>query len=130
MPPPDDLLPLFDLLFLPGGQLGTTNLQNNAKLLSILKKMNENRKLIAAICAAPMVLQSAAILKNRKITSHPSVKEKLNGVTYFEDRVLVDENLITSRSPGTAMEFAMKLVEILFDKERMKKVNNGVMAQI
>lgn len=120
----------FDLIFLPGGQPGTTNLQNDPIVLSLLRKMNGSNKLVAAICAAPMVLQSAAILNNKKVTSHPSVREKLNGVQYSEDRVMTDGNILTSRSPGTAMEFAMKLVEVLFDKERVETVNNGVMARL
>ncbi|MFQ5674235.1 MAG: DJ-1 family glyoxalase III, partial [Nitrospinales bacterium] len=100
----------FDMVFLPGGQPGTTNLQNDPTVLSLLRNMNESRKPVAAICAAPLVLQSAGILKNKTVTSHPSVREKLNGVQYSEERVMADGNILTSRSPGTAMEFAMKLV--------------------
>ena len=86
--------------------------------------------MIGAICAAHTVLQTAGIIKDKTVTSHPSVKEKLKGVAYSNKRVVVDGNIVTSRSPGTAMEFAMKLVEILFDKNRVKTVNNGVMAKI
>jgi len=120
----------YDLVVLPGGQPGTTNLQNNESVLGIIRGMNEDKKTVAAICAAPMVLQTAGVLKDHTTTSHPSVQEKLNGVRYSEDRVVVDGNLVTSRSPGTAMEFALKLVEILFGPERVQTVNNGVLAKI
>ena len=120
----------FDLIVLPGGQPGTTNLQNNARVLAILKNMHQAQKHIAAICAAPMVLQTAGILKDHTVTSHPSVKENLNGMEYSENRVVADGNMITSRSPGTALEFALKLVEILFGKDRMEAVNAGVLAKI
>ena len=92
--------------------------------------MNGARKTIGAICAAPTVLQAAGVIQNKTVTSHPSVKDKLNGARYSEDRVVVDGNIVTSRSPGTAMEFAMKLVEILFDEERVSAVNDGVMARL
>lgn len=120
----------YDLVVLPGGQPGTTNLQNNESVIGIIRDMNEDKKTVAAICAAPMVLQTAGVLKDHTATSHPSVQEKLNGVHYSEDRVVVDGNLVTSRSPGTAMEFALKLVEILFGPERVQTVNNGVLAKI
>jgi len=120
----------FDLVVLPGGQPGTINLQKNERVQIMLETMNRNGKLIAAICAAPLVLQSAGILQGRTTTSHPSVKDGLNEVNYSEGRVVVDGNLITSRGPGTAMEFAMKLVEILYGKDRVETVNKGVMARL
>lgn len=120
----------FDLVILPGGQPGTDNLKKSHRVTAILKKMYDDRKPIAAICAAPLVLDAAGILKNKTVTSHPSVKEQLKGTLYTEDRVAVDGNIITSRSPGTAMEFALKLIEILFDRERVQVVNDGVMARI
>ena len=120
----------FDLVVLPGGQPGTSNLQKDERVMAILLKMNRANKKIAAICAAPVVLQSAGLLESKTLTSHPSVKDELKDVPYSENRVVVDGNIITSRSPGTAMEFAMKLVEILFDTARMETVNKGVMAKL
>lgn len=120
----------FDMVVLPGGQPGTSNLQKDDRVKAILLKMHRSHKKIAAICAAPLVLQSAGLLKSVTFTSHPSVKEQLNDVLYSENRVVVDGNFITSQSPGTAMEFAMKLVEILFDTTRMETVNKGVMAKL
>jgi 4-methyl-5(b-hydroxyethyl)-thiazole monophosphate biosynthesis len=75
-------------------------------------------------------LQPAGLLKSINLTSHPSVEDQFQDVPYSENRVVVDGNVITSRSPGTAMEFAMKLVEILFDTARMETVNKGVMAKL
>ncbi len=120
----------FDMVVLPGGQPGTSNLQKDERVKTILLKMHRAHKKIAAICAAPVVLQSVGLLKSITLTSHPSVKDQLDGVLYSDNRVVVDGNFITSRSPGTAMEFAMKLVEILFDTARMETVNKGVMARL
>jgi protein deglycase len=118
----------FDLICLPGGQPGTDNLNNDPRIEKLLQKMQSQGKYIAAICASPIVLQKAGILKNRSMTCHPSVQSQFD--SYLDDRVVIDGNLITSQSPGTAMEFALKLVEILFGVERMKKVNAGVLARI
>ena len=120
----------FDLVVLPGGQPGTRNLQNNAKVNAIIQNMHQSHKYIAAICAAPTILHSAEILGNSAITSHPSVKDQLKDVNYSEERVVVDGTIVTSRSPGTALEFSLKLVEILFGRDRMDTVNQGVMARL
>ena len=92
--------------------------------------MERKGKLIGAICAAPVILEECGLLKKNKVTSHPSVKVSLPTDFYVEDRVVFDNNIITSRSPGTAMEFAFKLVEILFDKDRVVIVNKGVLGNI
>ena len=92
--------------------------------------MHQSGKQVAAICAAPTILHSAGILNNTVATSHPSVKDQLDDIDYSEDRVVVDGNIVTSRSPGTALEFALKLVEILFGRDRMETVNKGVMARL
>ena len=118
----------FDLICLPGGQPGTDNLKNDERIEKILKRMHQEGKYIAAICAAPTVLQKAGILKDKSITCHPSIKSHFD--SYTKDRVVVDGKIITSQSPGTAMEFSFKLVEILFGSERLEKVNDGVLAQI
>jgi len=120
----------FDLVVLPGGQPGTRNLQSNTKVKAIIQNMHQSHKYIAAICAAPTILRSAGILGNSAITSHPSIKDHLKDVNYSEDRVVVDGTIVTSRSPGTALEFSLKLVEILFGRDRMDTVNQGVMARL
>ena len=130
---PDELLDdimekEFDLICLPGGQPGTDNLKNDPRILKLLQK--RQGKYIAAICAAPIVLQKAGVLNGRSMTCHPSVRSEFKDCQFVDDRVVVDEKMITSQSPGTAMEFALKLVEILFGSDRMKKVNNRVLARI
>ena len=127
----DDVLDKeFDLIVLPGGQPGTDNLKGDARIIQLVKKMDGLKKNIAAICAAPLVLQEAGILAKHSITSHPSVQNHLQAPGYSEDRVVVDKNIVTSKSPGTAMEFSLKLVEILFGTERRDVVNQGVLAKI
>ncbi|MDH5682185.1 MAG: DJ-1/PfpI family protein, partial [Spirochaetota bacterium] len=71
---------------------------------------------------------AVGLINGKKITSHPSTRDQLTMTDYSEDRVVIDHNIITSRAPGTAMEFAMKLLEILCGKDVRDKVNEGVMA--
>ena len=115
---------------MPGGQPGNDNLKKDARVAQLLKKIDSLNKNIAAICAAPLVLKDAGILKNRCATSHPSVQNDMQGISYQDERVIMNGHIVTSKSPGTAMEFSLKLVEILFGRERMDVVNKGVLAKI
>ena len=101
----------FDMIILPGGQPGTDHLRKHPAVLEILKKMNLNKKWIGAICAAPLVLRDAGLTQGLKLTSHPSVQRDLHDADYDEARVVMDGRVITSRGPGTAMEFSLKIVE-------------------
>lgn len=106
----------YDGVVLPGGDPGYVNLGRTAKIIEILKRMNAQNKLIAAICAAPSVLAKAGVLDNKKATIHPGMEKEL---PYPRgERVVVDGNVITSQAPGTAMEFALAMVEKLVSREK------------
>ena len=95
-----------DMLVLPGGLPGTTNLQAHEGLTKLLLKQHEAHKWVAAICAAPMVLGALGIVKDRHATIYPGIEDKLIGAAPLTDEVVVDGNVITSRAPGTAIPFA------------------------
>ena len=119
----------FDGLVLPGGAPGFVNLGNDQRILDLAREMNQAGKCVAAICAAPSVLIKAGVLQGRKATVSPSGKAQVQACADFrEDRVVVDKNLITSRAPGTALEFALKLVEALAGREKMEQVKAQTMA--
>lgn len=120
----------FDMIILPGGSPGTENLGKDERVKAVVQKMAEEGKLIAAICAAPTVLSALGVSRGRVVTSHPSVRGRLHDEKISDERVVVDANLITSQGPGTAMEFAFRLVEVLFGKERVLEVNKGVLARV
>ena len=120
----------FDMIVLPGGHGGTENMKSDGRVKRLVEHHDEQGKYIAAICAAPTVLAEIGVTEGKKITSHPSVKAEFHHEKYSEKRVVVDGNLITSRAPGTAMEFAFKLVEILCGKEKVAEVNAGVLAEL
>lgn len=119
----------FDALVLPGGAPGFINLGNDQRILDMAREMNRAGKCVAAICAAPSVLIKAGVLQGRRATVSPSGKAQVQSCADFsEDRVVVDKNLITSRAPGTALEFALKLVEQLAGREKMEQVKAQTMA--
>ncbi len=103
----------YDMVVFPGGQPGTDHLRKDERILGIARKMDEKKKWIGAICAAPLVIRDAGIATGCKLTSYPGVEEELKGYVYVRERVVVDGKIVTSRGPGAAMEFALKLVELL-----------------
>ncbi|MBF0314474.1 MAG: DJ-1/PfpI family protein [Oligoflexia bacterium] len=102
---------IYDMVILPGGGLGTANLERSADVRDFILKHVEFKKKIAAICAAPRVLAGLGLLKGKKATCYPSVKEALHDSTYVDAPVVVDGNFITSRGPATACAFGFKILE-------------------
>jgi 4-methyl-5(b-hydroxyethyl)-thiazole monophosphate biosynthesis len=102
-----------ELVVLPGGMPGTLNLENNKHLLQSLTFRMENDLPVAAICAAPSILGNLGLLNGRKVTCYPGYEDRLIGATCLSDPVVVDNKLITSKGPGTAIAFALALVSLL-----------------
>jgi 4-methyl-5(b-hydroxyethyl)-thiazole monophosphate biosynthesis len=114
----------FDMIVLPGGLAGAENLDSDPRIHELLKLMSKEGKYVAAICAAPKVLATAGLLEHKKATSFPGVLEKLAlPFTELTTRaVQIDGTLITSRGPGTAMDFALKLIEVLLGQKARDEV--------
>ena len=114
----------FDMIVLPGGLPGADHLNADARLHAMLTRTANAGRYVAAICAAPKVLASAGLLDNRKATSFPGVLDalKIAGLSYREDAVVQDGKIITSRGPGTAMDFALALIETLVGKATRDQV--------
>lgn len=118
----------FDMITLPGGNAGVDNLKKDERVQALLEKAHSKDKLTSAICGAPSVLAAHGYLEGRQVTSNPKFQNKVNigNVDYVEDPVVVDGPLITSRGPGTAMDFGLKLVELLAGEEARDKVESGL----
>ncbi len=112
----------YDMIVLPGGLPGADHLDQDPRILGLLKEMSETDRYTAAICAAPKVLASAGLLDGKNATSFPGVLDAVDGVNYSEEAVVQDGKLITSRGPGTAMDFALALIENLVGKEKRDEV--------
>lgn len=106
-----------DMVILPGGIPGVPNLKANSKVEAIVKAQNERGAYVAAICAGPTALGSFGILADRTATCYPGCEGQLMAGKHVTDPVVVDGNVITSRGVGTAIDFGLKLVEILTDKK-------------
>ncbi len=100
-----------DAVVLPGGMPGTLNLGGHAGVVATIQTFAEEGKLVAAICAAPSVLGAAGILNGKHAVCYPGFEEKLTGAIVSEDTVMTDGNVITSRSMGTAIDFALAIVK-------------------
>lgn len=118
----------FDMIALPGGQPGSDNLRDNATLQSMLKRHAADNKYLAAICAAPSVLAYLGLLENKRATSYPGVLDAatLTSTQLKNTAIEVDGKIITSRGPGTAMDFALQLIELLIDKDARQQVEKGL----
>lgn len=116
----------FDMLVLPGGQPGTNNLKADARVIGLVQKMVAEGKYVTAICAAPSVLAAAGVLDGKRATSFPGALDAYPQVRQQRAAVVEDGKLITSRGPGTAMDFALTLIERLVSKAKRDEVEAGL----
>ncbi|PLY12417.1 MAG: DJ-1 family protein [Sedimenticola sp.] len=118
----------FDLVVLPGGLPGADHLDNDPRIHQILNRTQQAGRYTAAICAAPKVLAHAGLLDGKQATGYPGILDKMDLPQVDVDLrpVIRDGNVITSRGPGTAMDFALELIEILTDKAKRDEVEAGL----
>lgn len=114
----------FDLLLIPGGP-GVGDLRLDGRAAVLAKEFASRDLPVAAICAAPLILMDAGLLVGKRYTAYHSVREELGGG--LDDRVVVDGKLITSRGPGTALDFSLALVYCLFGENTAKSVADEMM---
>lgn len=114
----------YDMVVLPGGLPGADYLEKDERIQQLLKKMASNNKYTAAICAAPKALASAGLLEGKTATGYPGTLEKLKlkNTTLSDLPVVTDGFVITSKGPGTAMDFSLHLIELLVGKSRRDSV--------
>ena len=105
----------YDAVVLPGGMPGTETLRADKTVGDLVCTYYGEGKLVAAICAAPSILGGLGILDGRRATCHPGFEDRLGKAEFVEDRVVTDGNVITSRGMGTAIDFALAIVDYLGD---------------
>lgn len=115
----------FDLIVLPGGLPGADNLRDDERLQTLLKKQAQGDRYLAAICAAPKALAEAGILEGKIATGYPGTLEALGNpnISISNNAIEIDGKVVTSRGPGTAMDFALTLIELLAGREKREDVN-------
>jgi 4-methyl-5(b-hydroxyethyl)-thiazole monophosphate biosynthesis len=118
----------FDMLLLPGGQPGTDHLNADPRIHALIQRQLDSDAYLAAICAAPLVLAEAGILNGKQATCYPGALEASNWpeIKLSDNPVVNDGKVLTSRGPGTAMDFALSIIELLTDKPTRDQVENGL----
>ena len=116
----------FDLVALPGGLPGARRLGDSEILAGILRRQHDEGRWIAAICAAPQVLARHGLLDGRRATSFPGALDDFGEVERVDEAVVVDGHIVTSRGPGTAMDFALELIERCAGREVRDRVEEGL----
>jgi 4-methyl-5(b-hydroxyethyl)-thiazole monophosphate biosynthesis len=120
----EDLQEEPDAVVVPGGMPGAENVAASDAALDLIRRVFDAGGTVAAICAAPaVVLQKTGILQGKRVTCYPGFEDRFSGCTPLQDRVVVDGNVVTSRGPGTAAEFSIKLIELLAGKESASEVH-------
>ena len=118
----------WDGVFVPGGMPGASNLAACTPAGNFFREMAREGKIIAAICASPAVfLAPLGLLEGKKFTCFPGFEKKVSSGTWLTDKVVVDGNLVTSRAAGTAVLFALALIELLEGKEAAQKITEAAM---
>lgn len=116
-----------DAVVLPGGMPGSEHLARHAGVLALVRAVHGRGGLVAAICAAPIVLQAAGLLAGRRVTSHPSRQGDFPGAEYSTARVVIDERILTSRGPGTALEFGLALAAALGLESQARELRTAML---
>ncbi|HJW97425.1 MAG TPA: DJ-1 family glyoxalase III [archaeon] len=114
----------FDGMILVGGDPGWRNLSMSKRIMDAVQKYNGSKKTLAAICAAPCILAKAGILADRRATVYPGMEREIPRPR--SDKVIADGHIITSQAPGTAVDFALKIVEMAVGKEKAAKVKRDI----
>jgi len=119
----------YDMIALPGGMPGADHLKQDPRVISLLQQFAHSGRYTAAICAAPGVLAHAGLLEGRAATSYPGFlrADSAPGIRLREEAVVVDGKVATSRGPGTAMEFGLKLIELLAGPEARRRVQERLL---
>lgn len=120
-------LSTFDMIVLPGGMDGTTAFCKNDGVQEALRIFDIEELWICAICAAPLALHEAGILKKHAFTCYPGIEKQMKRTDRSDKTVVVSGNIITSQGPGTAIPFALKLIELVDGEDAASLVASGLL---
>lgn len=115
----------YKAVYIPGGIPGALNLSENKKVLNLIKDFYEDGKLVCAICAGPIALDKAGLLKDKSFTCFPGFQENLSIKNPKDLPICIDDNIVTAMGPGLAIAMGMKIVELLKNKAEMERMAQG-----
>lgn len=119
----------FDIIVVPGGSRGVENLRADARVLEAIRQHHQAGKLVAAVCAGPLVLQEAGILSGRTVTSHPGEAARITEARRIDQPVVVDGDIITSQGAGTCFEFALAIIARVEGPRKAKEVAESMVVR-
>lgn len=121
----------YDAIVIPGGIPGSTLLRDNKKIIEFYQKMYNSGKLVAAICAAPIVLSAAGITDDKEVTSYPGFDKEINYKNYNSDKaVVIDKNVITAQGPAVAILFGYEIVNYLLQDNTAEDVKQAMLVPV
>lgn len=121
----------YDAIVIPGGMPGSTLLRDNKKIIEFYQKMYNSGKLVAAICAAPIVLSAAGITDDKEVTSYPGFDKEINYKNYNSDKaVVIDKNVITAQGPAVAILFGYEIVNYLLQDDTAQNISNAMLVPV
>ena len=116
-----------DLMLLPGGLPGATNLRDHEGVRQALTAQAKAGKKIGAICAAPLVLGSLGLLEGKRATCYPGFEKYMTGAQYTRELFTVDGNIITGEGPAAALPYAYEILSMFVGKEKTEEIKEGMM---
>lgn len=121
----------YDAIVIPGGMPGSTLLRDNEKIIKFYQEMYNAGKLVAAICAAPIVLSKAGILEDKEVTSYPGFEKEISCKTYNNKKaVIVDKNVITAQGPAVSILFGYEIVNYLLQDDTAQNISNAILVPV
>ena len=121
----------YDAIVIPGGMPGSTLLRDNKKIIEFYQTMYNSGKLVAAICAAPIVLSAAGITDDKEVTSYPGFDKEINCKTYNSEKaVVIDKNVITAQGPAVAILFGYEIVNYLLQDNTAEDVKKAMLVPV
>lgn len=121
----------YDAIVIPGGMPGSTLLRDNKKIIEFYQTMYNSGKLVAAICAAPIVLSAAGITNDKEVTSYPGFDKEINYKNYNSDKaVVIDKNVITAQGPAVAILFGYEIVNYLLQDNTAEDVKQAMLVPV
>lgn len=121
----------YDAIVIPGGMPGSTLLRDNKKIIEFYQTMYNSGKLVAAICATPIVLSAAGITDDKEVTSYPGFDKEINYKNYNSDKaVVIDKNVITAQGPAVAILFGYEIVNYLLQDNTAEDVKQAMLVPV
>lgn len=117
----------YEAVVIPGGMPGAANLRDDPRVIGVVRAMEAAGKVVAAICAGPIVLAQAGIITGKKVTSYPGFEDAFPDSCYQQAAVVRDGRIITSRGPGKAVDFALELVSVLAGAEAAETLRKNIL---